>query len=57
MTDTQTLASGITERFGDAVATSVSSHTGELTVVLQDASRLLEVATALRDDFGFEIGW
>lgn len=50
----QTIADSLSERFGDAVSSSIS-NTGELTTVLSDATRLLELATALRDDYSFEM--
>ncbi len=53
MTDRhETQAARIAERFGDKVA-RVASGCGELTFEV-DKDALLEVATALRDDFGYE---
>ena len=49
----ETLAAGIDERFGEKVA-RVESICGELTYIL-DKDDLIEVATALRTDFGFEM--
>jgi len=48
----ETLAARIGERFGDKVE-RVASSCDELTFEV-DRTALLEVATALRDDFGFE---
>ncbi|MDH3647426.1 MAG: NADH-quinone oxidoreductase subunit C [Gammaproteobacteria bacterium] len=50
----QKTADSLVERFGGAVDVSVS-EIGELTAELNDANRLNEMATALRDDFGFEM--
>lgn len=49
----ETLAARIDERFGEKMA-RVDSICGELTYVL-DKDDLIDVATALRGDFGFEV--
>jgi NADH-quinone oxidoreductase subunit C len=49
----ETLAARIEERFGEGMA-RVESICGELTYVI-DKDDLIEIGTALRSDFGFEI--
>ena len=54
MTDRfETLAARIDERFGERVA-RIESTCGELTIVV-DKDDLLEFASALRNEFGFEM--
>ena len=50
----QNIADSLTEKFGGVVSPTLPD-TGELTVVLNDPARLLDLATALRDDFDFEM--
>ncbi len=52
--DLQAIAASMGDRFGDAVSAGVSAI-GELTLELQDPSRLKEVSLSLRDDEKFEV--
>ena len=53
MTDTNALAERLQEKFGDSLQ-SVNVAVGEVTIELAP-DELIEVATALRDEFGFEM--
>jgi NADH-quinone oxidoreductase subunit C len=53
MTDTNALAEQLQQKFGDSLQ-SVTVDTGEVTIEVAP-DRLVEVATALRDELGFEM--
>ena len=53
MTDTNALAEQLQQKFGDSLQ-SVTVDTGEVTVEVAP-DKLVEVATALRDELGFEM--
>jgi NADH-quinone oxidoreductase subunit C len=53
MTDTNALAEQLQQKFGDSLQ-SVTVDTGEVTVEVAP-NKLVEVATALRDELGFEM--
>ncbi len=46
---------GVVERFEGVLDATVSPRTGELTLELRDAAKLVAVCESLRDDGGFEI--